>query len=270
MKRTSLILASALVFAAPVAQAADMAVKAPAPPAAPVMSWTGFYLGVNVGYVIQSDPSAVTIFTQPGTDPFTPQSLSTSATSFIGGGQWGYNWQFNNSWVLGYEGDFKGLSTSTSFCRETDRGNCVDGGNNNRGALFFNEKTQWLTSERARLGVTWNSLLVYGTGGVAWGRINSTETAACATAGCGNNATSNVTTASFSNTRSGWVAGLGTEAMFWSNWSAKLEYLHYDLGSLTNAFTTAANVGSYGVSWTRKLHYDTVSVGLNYHFGGWR
>jgi outer membrane immunogenic protein len=249
-----------------IATAADLPVKAPPMMPAPIVaSWSGFYIGGNLGYVSQNDLSGLSNFSQPAAVTNTPLSNTASSNGFIGGFQLGYNWQFAPRWVVGVEGDWDWTDTSNGFCRTTDAGPpCTDAG---RGFLNINEKTNWLASARARLGWTWNNdVLIYGTAGGAWGQVDTTLQASCAVAGCGNNATANITTASFSNTASGWVAGAGVEGRISRNWSAKAEWLHYDLGTLTTAFTAPAAVGSYGVSYSRNLTYETIRFGLNYKF----
>ena len=266
MKRIALAAAAALMFAG-AASAADMPMKAPPPVpvvAPPVWTWTGFYVGGNVGYLVESD-NTTTTFTQPGTDPITTQSQPISARSFVGGVQGGYNWQIA-SWVVGVEADWDWTDPKNTICRQTDRGNCFDGGNNNRGALTFSTKTEWLGSVRGRVGWTMDHWFLYATGGGAWGRVDSTLSASCLNGGCGNNGTNSALTASFGNNRSGWVAGLGAEVMVTQNLTARVEWLHYDLGNLTTSVLAAPAFGSYGLSWSRSPVYDTFRVGANYKF----
>jgi outer membrane immunogenic protein len=78
----------------------------------------------------------------------------------------------------------------------------------------------------------------------------------------------------YSDTRAGWTAGGGVEWMFAPNWSAKVEYLYYDLGSATYALTPLvnANCGSagacYGSFAQSSVRFDghIVRGGVNYHF----
>jgi outer membrane immunogenic protein len=120
------------------------------------------------------------------------------------------------------------------------------------------------------------SFLFYGTGGLAYGGVRSS------TAINFNNtdaAVPGATSASLSSTRVGWTAGVGGEWMFSPNWTAKLEYLYYDLGSTTYATggyavdvspTTFAGTGiaSVATSTTTKWTGNIVRVGVNYKFGG--
>ena len=101
MKKSCLALIAAATIASATAQAADMAVKAPPPPIpVPIFTWTGFYLGGNVGGAWTSN--------RIWEDRFGLEWNRSSDARFIGGGQIGYNWQFN-SFVLGIEGDIDGM-----------------------------------------------------------------------------------------------------------------------------------------------------------------
>jgi outer membrane immunogenic protein len=257
---------AAFAIAAP-AIAADLPIKSgPFVPAPAAPNWSGFYLGGNIGYLVQHDPSSLTDFTQPAAPVSNPALSTASATSFTGGLQAGYNWQFAPQWVVGVEGDWNWLRAGDSLCRATDSGGAAECSDTGRGFLTMSENTNWLASARGRLGWAWNNILFYGTGGAAWGSVQTTLTASCTVGGCGNNGTASFTSISFSDTRTGWVAGLGAEAMLGAHWSARLEWLHYDLGTVTDSFIAPAAVGSYGVSWSRGLEYETIRLGANYKF----
>src|ERR1700736_5103284 len=114
---------SALLIAAPlsIASAPDMPLKAAPPVAAP--SWTGWYVGVNAGYGWNSDSVNVVgtpLFANPLVPAGTVPSLAAAVASttgsfpvhskgFIGGGQIGYNKQFDKL-VVGLEADIQGAS----------------------------------------------------------------------------------------------------------------------------------------------------------------
>ena len=252
-----------------IASAADLPRPVrPAPIVAPVANWTGFYIGANVGYLVESDTSGVSNFTQPAPVLSTPMPNTASGNSAVGGFQAGYNWQFAPRWVVGIEGDFDWTNPGYAFCRPTDAGPpCADAG---RGFLNISQKTNWLASVRGRLGFAWfDNVLVYGTAGGAWANIDTTLSSSCFVAGCGNNGVPNGVSAAFSETKGGWVAGIGVESKIWNNWTARFEWLHYDFGTITNALGAPAAFGSYGVSYSRHVQYDTFRVGANYLFN-WR
>ena len=105
MRKSLLLGVCASALLAGSALAADLPARArPAPVAPiPVFSWTGFYIGANIGGAWSNSTL---------TDNVTGASFSTNNSGFIGGGQFGYNWQFNNNWVLGIEGDIDGTTIS--------------------------------------------------------------------------------------------------------------------------------------------------------------
>src|SRR5580692_7899731 len=135
----------------------------------------------------------------------------------------------------------------------------------------------WLGTVRGRIGIAAApNFLIYGTGGLAYGGVNSNTGIHEAFSGAdaavlGLNSTS-LASGNFSETRVGWTVGAGGEWMFTSNWSAKLEYLHYDLGSANYGTTVNSSVlglpFTLGQSSSTNFRGDIVRVGLNYKFGG--
>ena len=110
-----LLVASAglLALGTLVASAADMALPVKsAPPAAPVYDpWTGFYIGGNVGAGFGGDSTSVDLegFNYFAANPAPGEVTEVGDDSaFIGGGQIGYNYAFNNL-VAGIEADFSGF-----------------------------------------------------------------------------------------------------------------------------------------------------------------
>lgn len=273
-----------------VASAADLPRKAPPPliAPAPVMNWTGWYVGVNAGWIGASGNvnTNATNVSFP-TDPTTTTTLAASATSqfdnrdngFLGGGQIGYNYQFSSAFVAGLEADIQGssLSGSTNFSNSVLT-NTVAGPNTGlwitSGAV--SQRLNYLGTVRGRLGWTATpNLLIYGTGGFAYGGVESNTSLAIGSNVGG--VPAGFTSGSFSDTRTGWAAGAGFEWMFVPNWTAKLEYLHYDLGSATYATGGySVNVGptslpgggfaTIATSTTAHFNGDIVRVGLNYIF----
>ena len=277
----SLLLAAFLVaaFMAP-AVAADMPVKASAPmvpPPPPPPAWSGFYAGLNAGYV--NSPNSLDTSATPTADatlgvvPGVSEGLAALSSGgipvgrnsgFIGGGQIGYNWQFG-SYVAGVEADIQGLSQSGGTGSVTTTGIVVfvPVTSTQTGAV----STKYLGTVRGRLGyLVTPSWLVYATGGLAYGGVSASTTLAQSAlngfAGSG--------AGSMSDTRVGWTVGGGMEWMFAQRWSVKGEYLHYDLG--TSNFTFAATSGFFLTpvyqTVTASAHFqgDVVRVGVNYHF----
>lgn len=277
-----------------VAQAADMPLKAPPPPA-PVVSWTGFYAGVNVGFD-WAERSAIGTFADPTfISPLFPAgagaeaaSLVTAATntqitkgdSFLGGGQIGYNYQFSPQWVAGIEADIDGLTNARAFSTQvrTVALPVPFAGESYAGNVTVARTLDYIGTVRARFGyVPTPSLLLYATGGFAYGGA-STATSYSFQESLGAGGLPPVlSTAGSSSTRTGWAAGAGGEWMVTPNWTVRLEYLHYDLGSVSdfttlNQFNTAIVPGAttlYHTSLAQTVSSfagDIVRFGVNYKF----
>jgi outer membrane immunogenic protein len=272
MKKFALAAAAVSMLVASSASAADLPArtytKTP-PSVVAVYDWTGFYIGGNVGGIWGNNDSS-TNFTQNMAAPgnTNPQNNSRDNSAVFGGVHAGYNWQAS-TWVFGLEADWDWTDAKSSFCRQTDVTSlaCSDNG---RGFLTFSEKTDWLASARGRLGFAWDRVLLYATGGAAWGDVKTDINANCLVNGCGGSLLQINQTVSFRDTKTGWVAGAGIEAMLTPNWLLRAEYLHYDLGSANYAVVFPSNNGMapQTASWSRGLQYDTVRAGISYKFGG--
>jgi outer membrane immunogenic protein len=238
-----------ILLASPV-MAADMPVKTSLPPpAAPAFSWTGVYFGLNAGW-LEANNSMVNQAT-PGVDSFVDvgdlAALATLATGdfslgsksgFIGGAEIGYNYQFNN-WVAGIEADIQGIAGQAVNSSITSSPGTLSS------TLNGSMDTKWLGTLRGRLGfLAAPTLLVYGTGGLAYSEIHASTQLSQSDSlttdpsfpapftGSGSGGQG------FSELVTGWTAGAGVEWMFTQNWSVKVEYLHYDLG--TSSFSWVA------------------------------
>jgi outer membrane immunogenic protein len=267
----------AFLLAGSSAFAADLDVKAPVPaPVIQAVNWTGFYIGGNLGGVVAhaSGTSDFTDTTGGSIAPSNPQTNAFSQGGFLGGVQGGFNWQFSPIWVAGLEADWDWTNTKYTFCRQTDSNSspCSDNGD---GFETIGSKTEWLATFRGRLGVAWENWLFYATGGAALGRVRTDLTLNCLSNGCG--AFSNVpllATSTNSTTKTGWVAGLGAELMLSRNWSARAEWLHIDLGTISNSLpTTGGNTHFILINpiiqtaiWSRNESFDEFRLGLNYLF----
>jgi outer membrane immunogenic protein len=146
------------------------------------------------------------------------------------GGTVGYNWQFG-TWVLGLEGDIdwanvKGSRTS----------GCLAG---------CSTENTWLGTARGRVGYAFDRFLPYITGGAAFGDVQATQPGFTG----------------MTNTQVGWTVGAGLEFAIASNWTAKVEYLHYDLGS----FNCGLNCNGF-LSDNVKFNADAIRGGVNFRF----
>ena len=217
------------------ALAADMPVKArPLPP--PVISWTGWYVGVHLGVARMHGPSMTydDLANSPTSATYFPANVDPSRGGIIGGIHGGFNWQFATNWLLGIEADFDGTGLRNSdiqrlVCAGASRPQC--GGINIvfTDTAFLETKVNWLASVRGRLGfIGWNQMLFYATGGVAWADLDLVAQVDCSNVApsfCGGGAQRIRT--EVSNTRKGWVVGGGIEYKSGSNWTVGAEYLHY-------------------------------------------
>jgi outer membrane immunogenic protein len=237
--------AASAIFAVGAASAADLPVytKAPPPLPPPMYNWTGFYIGANGGYGWAREEW---FFSPAGTN------VNNKTNGALGGGQIGYNWELPSNLVVGVEadgdwGDIKGANPCPNPAF-----NCFS-------------KTDDLASFRGRLGWaagTTGEWLLYGTGGVAYAHTNNS---ALTVVGALPAATAaGTSTGVFNTDRWGYATGFGVEWGFAPNWSARAEYVHYGFG------TTTAPVLTLSVANTTSLRLDadTITVGINYRWGG--
>ncbi len=192
MKSLGCILSFGIFFwVVATALAEPPAVEPKIPPPIQRFSWTGFYAGGNLGgtwshYRLGSFPERVDLSQQfdqlfpfdiaiptPAFEPVRvrlPEADSVNG-SFFGGGQVGYNMQWNHL-VVGLEGDFDGLSTSRkasySFSRTT--ATRITSAQTN-GTATREGSTDWNASVRIRVGYTYDRWLLYLTGGPAFADI---------------------------------------------------------------------------------------------------
>lgn len=295
MQKVTLAL-SLLVISAVGASAADMAVKAPAAALPVVYNWTGFYVGANAGYGWQSDRTV----SFAGNDPLTinltcggaaggtcalPASYSSGGV--LGGAQAGYNWKFNSTWVVGIEADIdasgiKGNGINSNFLLA-----------GNPSTFHETQQIDWFGTVRGRLGfLATPSLLLFGTGGFAYGRLR--ESVGLNMPGGGQGAVNNglggpdfsyvcqpgqvnCFAGSSSRNATGWTAGAGFEYAFWKNVTVKAEYLYVNLGGGDAVKVTAVSpapfnflgpnfLGSFTASHN-STDFQVVRLGVNVKLG---
>lgn len=269
--RSLLAVAALATCSTGAAMAADLPMRSP-PPApfypAPIFTWTGFYIGANVGASFDNQGGRTTaqgftpangFFSGGPTGSFGSFKAGGEGTGFVGGGQAGYNIQ-NGMWVYGIETDIDYNSGGGG-----GGGLFADNHVFPNGTLALNRRSGGgiLGTVRGRLGVAaWDRTLLYVTGGLAYGDPGSTfRSASFANAGGTNQINFNGSAPGISV---GYAIGAGVEYALTQQISAKVEYLYTDVGSqhynLTNPNTAAVfNAKSDGVS-------QLVRVGLNYKF----
>ncbi|HYW64705.1 MAG TPA: outer membrane protein [Bradyrhizobium sp.] len=252
---------STAALAADIGAAAPYA-KAPAM-MAPVASWTGWYIGGNVGYGFMKSSDSITganaagaAFAVPGGVIAT--SIPLDSHALIGGGQFGYNWQVSPRWVVGVEADMSWTDMNKMVA--------APGPADPTRIMPATEKFDWIGTARGRVGfIPVDRLLVFGTGGLAYGhaslstaltRIRLDGTVICTGNNCQNGSTS--------ETRVGWTIGGGAEWAFTSNWSLKAEYLYYDLGTVSHTMTDPSFPSIFNAAV--RLNGNVVRAGVNYHF----
>lgn len=293
MKRLLLSIPALGALLAP-AFAADLAPLYRAPPPS-ICIWCGWYIGVNAGYGWSSEQAGVVgspgagNALMPGTSSLALDAAvngitgnySPDAKGVIGGGQVGYLFQFDR-WVAGVETDID--SSAIKGQADTSSTQTISGfpGTGPNSTLTVYNKLGYLGTFRGEVGYSvLPTLLLYGTGGVAYGNVKANTTINQVIAGPAVGAAGGPygSVVGISDTRIGWVAGLGLEWMFCPQWSAKIEYLHYDLGSagyagtlanLTTAASGAGPAGSlfYSLNAASSARFDgeIVRGGLNLHF----
>jgi outer membrane immunogenic protein len=187
------------------------------------MDWNGFYAGVFSGYGAGRPTSDVTPINVDGA---------------LLGGTLGANAQFG-SFVLGVEGDLAWSSVKGSAT-------CV--GNP---TYDCSGKLDWLSSGKLRGGVALDSLLLFGTAGIAAGGITASVDPVPVGA-----------TGSFSSTVWGWTLGAGAEYAVSDNVSVKAEYSYYDFATVTAPANTVTTVGTADID----AHAHVAKLGVNYRF----
>jgi outer membrane immunogenic protein len=258
--------------------AADMPLKAP-PPAVAVASWTGPYLGVDVG--MRSTRTDATTTSCGGANipagGCTSQNLPASslattapfdATAFRLGGYLGYNWQVAPKWVVGIEGDIGSADKTAAI------GGMINPGQGFGAALdSLAVKTTWDASARGRVGyLVTPSFLLYATGGAAWLHFE-------ATSNCGpgpfngfffltacNPGMLVPNTLSHSTTAVGWTIGGGGEIMLWNNWFARAEYRYADFGTASYSDNRVAPLFGQAATYDVHVRTHTALFGLAYKF----
>jgi outer membrane immunogenic protein len=230
--------------------------------------WSGYYAGANAGYTWgDNETKTATTFASgfsSGSTPFAGVisdlgSFNAEKSGFIGGLQIGRNWQFGQA-VAGIEADIQGSSAEANRS-----GSEIIPGFSQFVDSTASTKLDYLGTLRGRLGflaTPW--LLIYGTGGLAYGGGSADVNQALVP--------NSIDTATWKNggnsgTQVGWTAGAGVEFALFGSATLKAEYLYYDLGSF-DAGSLVTKVGGSPFtehSVTSELNGNVLRVGLNFH-----
>jgi outer membrane immunogenic protein len=223
------------------------------PPA--TWSWAGFYIGGHGGYGWKNNDFVRVAFTDPLQ---TFDGIKSQGGVF--GGQAGYNWQFGR-WVAGLE-----LDGSASHIRGETAPLFRDVGNGNSSTTSLGDDVKYLGSVRARVGgapVANVDAMFYGTAGLAWERLSRVTTTLFLIP-----PSTDFTVTRAPQDRFGWVSGIGGEFRLGaSNWIGRIEYLHYDFGSVEtkNSANFIGATGSFADATGRQT-IDVVRGGVSYKF----
>jgi len=216
---TVTVAAAALATAAP-ALASDLPNTTPAwgAPNRVAAAWQGFYVGVHAGYSwARYDATLV-----PG-----PSVFDMEGSSFSGGLFGGINFQIAPNIVAGVEADVTLMNP---------RGDAIIGG------LGFRGEANAMGSLRGRVGMTFENLFVYVTGGAALGNVEFGGPFGAS-----------------SRNQLGWALGLGVEGRITENLFARAEYIYTSFGA-----------DDYALGAPQRIHGDldlhTLRLGLGYRF----
>jgi outer membrane immunogenic protein len=192
-----------------------------APPAVPSSAGSGFYVGVNGGYS----------WGRATLGDFTFFENTINARNGMAGLTFGYNAQ-SGSMVYGFETDI-----DAAWMKTTNWGAppCV----------ACELQLRYFGTVRGRLGYAVNKALPYLTAGLAYGSMKTSSLALGL---------------SDTDTKLGWTAGAGIEYAIYGAWSAKAEYLYFELGRMT------CGTLACGTEVDVKLKGNLVRTGLNYRF----
>lgn len=238
--------------------AADLTPPSPVP----VFTWTGAYIGGQVGYAWASGTNTVS-----GVDPYSGVAFASpirqTPNGVIGGANVGYNIQLNQ-WVIGIEGSVDGTSLTNS------------------GSLAFPDGTGLTAhtsiplqgSIRGRLGFAWDRYLIYATGGVAFGEFNTQYNYNGFGRMVGKVHLAPFSGSSyFSETQAGWTVGGGIQYAITDDWSLRAEYRYTGWGNFNEVLfgNTIFPKGfkNPGYNGDRQFHQNQVQVGFDYKFDLW-
>jgi len=255
MYRRILLASVGAIALAGSAFAADLPSRAPPPvyvPPAPIFTWTGIYIGGQIGYAWGTSN------TNLGDNFGDYTSFSTNNSGVIGGAHVGYNLQLSQ-FVVGLEGDVDGSSLS-----KTVYGDPLIGAGTGFGVFVPTTISGNLGvqgSIRGRVGYAWDRVLLYATGGVAFGGFNGSISTP-------------IGYDSASTTRVGWTLGGGLEYAVTNNWSIRAEYRYTQFGHSTvyanNSFGPSGVyyplLGAIGAYGNRTINENRVQVGFSYKF----
>jgi outer membrane immunogenic protein len=224
---------------------------------AAVYRWTGLYVGGDVGGSAAQLATAYALAGVPvgSVTDWTNGGFRGLGLHGLAGVEAGYNLQIEHL-VLGFETDFQ--FTQLAGHSVNSRFSVASGGAT--GVLTGLTELSKLGTIRGRLGFAPNRWLYYVAGGLAYGEVetgSNFSTPGAATV-----------TSTAESTPAGWTIGAGFEGALWDNWTAKLEYLYIDLGTIHDTF---AGSGPFGpITANSRIVEHVLRAGLSTRFDWFR
>lgn len=184
-------------------------------------------------------------------------SNSATASGFTGGAQAGYNWQ-NGPLVYGYEADFSAVRLNSVLNDSLSCSGTICPTFAPQPAATTSSKIDWHGTVRGRLGYAAGPVLIYATGGLAYGKVELASSFSVAGLSV---------IAQTSPVKTGWVAGGGIEYLVQPNVTLSLSYQYADLGTVSVASlpsNTACCTGFLAQDATTHAKFQTVVLGLSW------
>jgi outer membrane immunogenic protein len=261
------------------ARAADMAVKAPPVAAVAPFNWSRCYVGAHVGYGwgrnTNSFGNAVASGNSEAFEAFPAEfgPFNHDTKGWLAGVQAGCNYQFASNWLVGVEGEIKKSWIKGGFTAPEDG---CDPGCFSR----FASRNRWDGDLALRLGWVSGGTLLYAKAGAAVGDFRYTEThddfpTTHACPGVGTQVINGQCSVGVSDTRVGWLVGLGWEQVIpfpllppplypspLSHWTFKVEWDFINYGTSNISYpSAAAAIQSFPVKDTKQI----IKVGVNFY-----
>ena len=245
----SVVVAFGATFGINAASAADLAARYTKAPvySAPPVSWTGCYIGGNIGAGWDRFHAGEIAFA--GVPTPLVDFGGNNGSSLIGGGQIGCDYQFAGNWVIGIQGQAEFGTINSSNAVVAFPGIT---------AVFKMKNIETLS---ARLGYAVTpAVLAYVKGGPAWASASAAATIP-----------NGLIAESANFTMTGYTVGGGLEWMFSPGWSVFGEYNYMDFGTKNVNFASTGIVpvpfgaaGALADTAAIRLKTQTLIVGVNY------
>ena len=228
-------------------------------PSATSYTWKGGYIGGHIGWGRgRADTTFTPLPTAAQFINMAPTTLRPDPNGLNYGVQGGYTWQTGH-FVVGGEADISwsrmsGTATVTPIIQNS--GTPFPG----TGFLTAHHHTKWFSTVRARAGLALGQVLLYGTGGLAYGRVNHSANADFRPGG------TIQYPASLSKAKTGWTVGGGAEVGINKHWSWKVEYLYNNLRKESLTANPIPVNPPFQVAYTWETRAHTFNTGINFRF----